>query len=81
MDARESAPRGRSVGDDLLVQLDLPILGPEPEWEGFNYDGYVALSADSQMLVGEHARRQAAANAEGTATAPRSRLAHALRKS
>ena len=44
-----------------------------PSTEGITLGGkafpsYVAITADGQMLVGEPARRQAAANPEGTAT-------------
>ena len=45
-----------------------------PSLEGLSLGGkafpsYVAVTADGQVLVGEPARRQAAANPEGTATA------------
>lgn len=45
-----------------------------PSAEGITLGGkafpsYVAITSDGQMLVGEPARRQAAANPEGTATA------------
>ena len=36
---------------------------------GKAFPSYVALTADGQMIVGEAARRQAAANPEGTASA------------
>ena len=40
-----------------------------PVDNGKAFPSYVAITADGQMLIGEPARRQAAANPEGTATA------------
>src|SRR5574340_1780810 len=51
---------GRPV---IIPSSDLVSLG------GKAFPSYVAVAADGQMLVGEPARRQAAANPEGTATA------------
>ncbi|HEX8980811.1 MAG TPA: molecular chaperone DnaK [Parasulfuritortus sp.] len=52
---------------------------PIPSSEGISLGGkafpsYVAVTADGQMLIGEPARRQAAANPEGTATAFKRRM-------
>ena len=41
---------------------------------GKAFPSYVAITADGQLLVGEPARRQAAANPEGTATAFKRRM-------
>lgn len=49
-----------------------PVIVPSAEGtslSGKAFPSYVAVTADGQMLVGEPARRQAAANPEGTATA------------
>jgi molecular chaperone DnaK len=49
-----------------------PVLIPSTEgisMGGKAFPSYVAITADGQTLVGEPARRQAAANPEGTATA------------
>jgi molecular chaperone DnaK len=73
----------------LVSILAHPILLPRycgggrpviiPSAEGISLGGkafpsYVAVTADGQILVGEPARRQAAANPEGTATAFKRRM-------
>jgi molecular chaperone DnaK len=49
-----------------------PVIIPSSEGVslgGKAFPSYVALTADGQMLIGEPARRRAAANPEGTITA------------
>ena len=63
---------GTSNSAAAVLRGGRPVLIPSAE--GFSLGGkafpsYVALMADGTMLIGEPARRQAAANPEGTATA------------
>ena len=54
-----------------------PVLIPGAEGEsicGMAFPSYVAITTEGQMLLGEPARRQAATNPEGTATAFKRRM-------
>src|SRR5512138_2314927 len=54
-----------------------PIIIPSAEGVslgGKAFPSYVAVTSDGQMLIGEPARRQAAANPEGTTTAFKRRM-------
>lgn len=62
---------GTSNSAAAVLRGDRPVTIPSTE--GISLDGkafpsYVAITADGQTLIGEPARRQAAANPEGTAT-------------
>ncbi|HUW36868.1 MAG TPA: molecular chaperone DnaK [Rhodocyclaceae bacterium] len=63
---------GTSNSAAAVLRGGRPVIIPSAEGVslgGKAFPSYVALTADGQMLVGEPARRQAAANPEGTATA------------
>ena len=63
---------GTSNSAAAIMRGGRPVLIPSAEGvslSGKAFPSYVALTADGTMLVGEPARRQAAANPEGTATA------------
>ncbi len=63
---------GTSNSAAAVLRGGRPVIIPSSEGislGGKAFPSYVALTADGQMLVGEPARRQAAANPEGTATA------------
>jgi molecular chaperone DnaK len=62
---------GTSNSAAAVLRGGRPILIPSAEGislGGKAFPSYVAIAADGQMLVGEPARRQAAANPEGTRT-------------
>jgi len=62
---------GTSNSAAAVLRGGRPIIIPSSEGislGGKAFPSYVALTADGQMLIGEPARRQAAANPEGTAT-------------
>src|SRR5512134_1929062 len=68
---------GTSNSAAAVLRGGRPILIPSAEGislGGKAFPSYVALTADGQMLVGEPARRQAAANPQGTATAFKRRM-------
>jgi molecular chaperone DnaK (HSP70) len=63
---------GTSNSAAAVLRGGRPVIIPSTEGitlGGKAFPSYVALTADGQMLIGEPARRQAAANPEGTATA------------
>jgi molecular chaperone DnaK len=63
---------GTSNSAAAVLRGGRPILIPSAEGVslgGKAFPSYVAITADGTMLIGEPARRQAAANPEGTATA------------
>ena len=63
---------GTSNSAAAVLRGGRPVIIPSAEGMsigGKAFPSYVALTADGQMLVGEPARRQAAANPEGTVTA------------
>lgn len=63
---------GTSNSATAVLRGGRPVIVPSSEGlsvGGKAFPSYVALTADGQMLVGEPARRQAAANPEGTVTA------------
>lgn len=63
---------GTSNSAAAVLRGGRPVIIPSAEGVslgGKAFPSYVAVTADGQMLVGEPARRQAAANPEGTATA------------
>ena len=63
---------GTSNSAAAVLRGGRPVLIPSAEGislGGKAFPSYVALTADGTMLIGEPARRQAAANPEGTATA------------
>jgi molecular chaperone DnaK len=62
---------GTSNSAAAVLRGGRPVMIPSAEGVslgGKAFPSYVAVTADGQMLVGEPARRQAAANPEGTAT-------------
>ena len=68
---------GTSNSAAALLRGGRPVMIPSAEGVslgGKAFPSYVALTPDGQMLVGEPARRQAAANPEGTATAFKRRM-------
>lgn len=68
---------GTSNSAAAVLRGGRPVLIPSAEGVslgGKAFPSYVALTADGQMLIGEPARRQAAANPEGTATAFKRRM-------
>jgi molecular chaperone DnaK len=68
---------GTSNSAAAVLRGGRPVLIPSAEGlslAGKAFPSYVALTADGQILVGEPARRQAAANPEGTATAFKRRM-------
>ena len=63
---------GTSNSAAAVLRGGRPVIIPSAEGislGGKAFPSYVAFTADGQMLVGEPARRQAAANPDGTATA------------
>jgi molecular chaperone DnaK len=63
---------GTSNSAAAVLRGGRPVLIPSTEGislGGKAFPSYVAITADGKMLIGEPARRQAAANPEGTATA------------
>ncbi|HET6952568.1 MAG TPA: molecular chaperone DnaK [Acidimicrobiales bacterium] len=68
---------GTSNSAAAVLRGGRPVMIPSAEGVslgGKAFPSYVAITADGQMLVGEPARRQAAANPEGTATAFKRRM-------
>ena len=68
---------GTSNSAAAVLRGGRPIIIPSAEGVslgGKAFPSYVAVTADGQMLIGEPARRQAAANPEGTATAFKRRM-------
>lgn len=68
---------GTSNSAAAVLRGGRPVLIPSAEGislGGKAFPSYVAIGADGVMLVGEPARRQAAANPEGTATAFKRRM-------
>jgi molecular chaperone DnaK len=68
---------GTSNSAAAVLRGGRPVLIPSAEGVslgGKAFPSYVAFTADGQMLVGEPARRQAAANPEGTATGFKRRM-------
>lgn len=68
---------GTSNSAAAVLRGGRPVIIPSAEGislGGKAFPSYVALGADGQMLVGEAARRQAASNPEGTATAFKRRM-------
>ena len=68
---------GTSNSAAAVLRGGRPVLIPSSEGVslgGKAFPSYVAITADGQMVVGEPARRQAAANAEGTTTAFKRRM-------
>jgi len=68
---------GTSNSAAAVLRGGRPVLIPSAEGVslgGKAFPSYVAVTADGQMLIGEPARRQAAANPEGTATAFKRRM-------
>jgi molecular chaperone DnaK len=63
---------GTSNSAAAVLRGGRPIIIPSAEGVslgGKAFPSYIAITPDGQMLIGEPARRQAAANPEGTATA------------
>ena len=63
---------GTSNSAAAVMHGGRPVITPSAEGislGGKAFPSYVAMTADGQMLIGEPAHRQAAANLEGTATA------------
>ena len=63
---------GTSNSAAAVLRGGRPVIVPSAEGVslgGKAFPSYVAITADGQMLVGEPARRQAAANPEGTTAA------------
>jgi molecular chaperone DnaK len=63
---------GTSNSAAAVLRGGRPVIIPSAEGVslgGKAFPSYVAITADGQMLIGEPARRQAAANPEGTVTA------------
>src|SRR5574340_814023 len=68
---------GTSNSAAAVLRGGRPVIIPSAEGisiGGKAFPSYVALTADGQMLVGEPARRQAASNPEGTASAFKRRM-------
>jgi molecular chaperone DnaK len=68
---------GTSNSAAAVLRGGRPVLIPSAEGVslgGKAFPSYVAVTADGQILIGEPARRQAAANPEGTATAFKRRM-------
>jgi len=68
---------GTSNSAAAVLRGGRPVIIPSAEGisiGGKAFPSYVALTADGQVLVGEPARRQAAANPEGTASAFKRRM-------
>ncbi len=70
---------GTSNSAAAVLRGGRPVIIPSTEGVslgGKAFPSYVAITQDGLMLVGEPARRQAAANPEGTATAFKRRMGH-----
>lgn len=68
---------GTSNSAAAVLRGGRPVIIPSAEGVslgGKAFPSYVAVTADGQMIIGEPARRQAAANPEGTATAFKRRM-------
>jgi molecular chaperone DnaK len=68
---------GTSNSAAAVLRGGRPVIIPSAEGislGGKAFPSYVAISADDQTLIGEPARRQAASNPEGTATAFKRRM-------
>ena len=68
---------GTSNSAAAVLRGGRPVIIPSAEGVslgGKAFPSYVAVTADEQMLIGEPARRQAAANPEGTTTAFKRRM-------
>ncbi|MDH3596077.1 MAG: Hsp70 family protein [Rhodospirillales bacterium] len=68
---------GTSNSAAAVLRGGRPVMIPSAEGltlGGKAFPSYVAIATDGQMLVGEPARRQAAANPEGTASAFKRRM-------
>src|SRR5512136_1671585 len=68
---------GTSNSAAAVLRGGRPVIIPSAEGVslgGKAFPSYVAITADGQMLIGEPARRQAAANPEGTTTAFKRRM-------
>jgi molecular chaperone DnaK len=68
---------GTSNSAAAVLRGGRPVIIPSTEGislGGKAFPSYVAITADGQMLVGEPARRQVAANPDGTATAFKRRM-------
>jgi molecular chaperone DnaK len=68
---------GTSNSAAAVLRGGRPVIIPSAEGVslgGKAFPSYVAVAADGQMIIGEPARRQAAANPEGTATAFKRRM-------
>jgi molecular chaperone DnaK len=68
---------GTSNSAAAILRGGRPVIIPSSEGitlGGKAFPSYVAVTADGQMLVGEPARRQAAANPDGTASAFKRRM-------
>jgi len=68
---------GTSHAAAAVLRGRRPLIIPNAEGislGGKAFPSYMAITADGQLLVGEPARRQAAANLEGTATAFKQRM-------
>ncbi|WP_153110030.1 molecular chaperone DnaK [Propionivibrio limicola] len=68
---------GTSNSAAAVLRGGRPVLIPSAEGVslgGKAFPSYVAITTDGQMLIGEPARRQAAANPEGTTTAFKRRM-------
>jgi molecular chaperone DnaK len=68
---------GTSNSAAAVLRGGRPVIIPSAEGislGGKAFPSYVAITADGQMLIGEPARRQAAANPEGTVTAFKRRM-------
>jgi molecular chaperone DnaK len=68
---------GTSNSAAAVLRGGRPVIVPSAEGVslgGKAFPSYVALTADGQLLVGEPARRQAAVNPQGTATAFKRRM-------
>jgi molecular chaperone DnaK len=68
---------GTSNSAAAVLRGGRPVIIPSAEGislGGKAFPSYVAITADGQMLTGEPARRQAAANPEGTITAVKRRM-------
>jgi molecular chaperone DnaK len=73
---------GTSNSAAAVLRGGRPVIIPSSEGislGGKAFPSYVALTAEGQMLIGEPARRQAAANPEGTTTAFKRKMGQRLR--
>jgi molecular chaperone DnaK len=73
---------GTSNSAAAVLRGGRPVIIPSSEGVslgGKAFPSYVALAADGQLLIGEPARRQAAANPEGTTTAFKRKMGQRLK--